>query len=230
MKELQQIVNEQINTMISTGAIEQMIAEKLNATIKECVSDTMRSYGDFAKSIKGKIEESFNASLSEITIPEYNQFISDVVIESYTEAMNTTAKAHMKALLDEKLAPVPKEMTAQALLDEIQKHWADDVRQYGHEEIEIEWEESDNAIFLKAIHPEHDWNFIKVTCYNHREPDSKTYHIGYINQDDKAISGCITGATYALGLAGFFYKLYCAQTKITGFDSVYGENIYVGWD
>ncbi|MCX9562876.1 hypothetical protein IG518_10180, partial [Vibrio cholerae] len=53
MKELQQIVNEQINTMITNGAIEQMIADKLNVTVKECINEAMRSYGDFGKSIKG---------------------------------------------------------------------------------------------------------------------------------------------------------------------------------
>ncbi|MBT2917735.1 hypothetical protein [Vibrio anguillarum] len=230
MKELQQIVNEQINAMISAGAIEQMISEKLQETMKDSVNQAMRSHSDFGKSIQAKIEESINASLKHVTIPEYNKFISDVVMESYTEAMNATAKAHMKELLDEKLAPVPKEMTAQALLKEIQSYWGEHARSNGHDEIEIQWEEHDSAIYLKAIHPEHDWKFITITCYNHGEPDSKTYHIGYINEDDKTISGCITGATYALGLAGFFYKLYCAQTKITGFDSVYGENIYVGWD
>lgn len=83
---IQTIVNEQINSLIGSGAIEQMIAEKFNSTVKECVSEAMRSYGDFGKSIKAKIEESINASLSEITIPEYNKFISEVVMENYTEA------------------------------------------------------------------------------------------------------------------------------------------------
>ncbi|CAH8235505.1 hypothetical protein [Vibrio aestuarianus] len=229
MKELQQIVNEQINAMISAGAIEQMISEKLQETMKNGVDKALSSYGDFGKSIQAKIEASINASLNQVTIPEYNKFICDVVLESYTEAMNATAKARMKELLDEKLAPVPKEMKAQALLDEIQSYWGEDAHSNGNDEIEIQWEEHNSAIYLKAIHPD-DITFIKISFYNHCEPDSKTYHIGYINEDDQTISGCITGATHALGLAGFFYKLYCAGTKVTGFDAVYGENIYFGQD
>ena len=230
MKELQQIVNEQINTMITNGAIETMIATKLNETIKECVNDAMRSYSDFGKTIKEKIEEAINADLSSVTIPEYNTFISQLVLESYTETMNEQGKAHMKELLDKHLAPVPKEITAQDLLDKVKSYWADEARQNGHEEIEIEWEQQDTAIYMKVKHPEYDWQFIKVTFYNHSEADTNTYHIGYINEDDKTISGCITGATHAMGLAGYFYKLYCAGTKITGFSKVYGEDIYVGWD
>ncbi|WP_332404513.1 hypothetical protein [Vibrio metschnikovii] len=230
MKELQQIVNEQINTMITNGAIEELIANKLSSTVSECIDDAMKSYGNFGKAIKSKIEESINASLSQITIPEYNKFICDAFMESYVQAMNDTAKSQMKEILDKVLAPVPKEITAQDLIDEIKSYWGDSARENHHEEIEIQWEQSDNAIYLKVINPEHDWESIKVTFYNHREADSSTYHIGYINEDDKTISGCITGATHALGLAGFFYKLYCNNTKITGFSRVYGEDIYVGWD
>ncbi len=230
MKELLQIVNEQINTMITNGSIEQMIAEKLNSTINECVSDAMRSYGAFGKSIKLKIEESINASLSQVTIPEYNKFISDMVMESYTLAMNETSKAHMKELLDQHLAPVEKEMTAQKLLENIEGYWQNEAREHGHEEIGIEWERRNGAIYMKVVHPEYNWKSITLTFYSHNEDNSNIYHIGYINEDKKQISGCITGATYALGLAGFFYKLYCAQTKITGFDDVYGDDIYVGFD
>ena len=230
MKELQQIVNEQINAMIMSGSIEQMIAQKLNATINECVSDAMRSYGEFGKSIKLKIEESINASLSQVTIPEYNKFISDIVMESYTQAMNETSKAHMKELLDQHLAPVEKEMTAQKLLEKIEGYWQDEAREHGYEEIGIEWERRGGAIYMKVIHPEYNWKSITLTFYSHNEDNSDIYRIGYINEDKKQISGCRTGATYALGLAGFFYKLYCAQTKITGFDDVYGDDIYVGFD
>lgn len=230
MKELQQIVNEQINAMITNGDIETMIATKLNETIKECVSDAMRSYGDFSKTIKAKIEEAINADLSNITIPEYNTFISQLVLESYTTTMNEQGKAHMKELLDEHLAPVPKEITAQGLLNKVKEYWGDSAREDGHEEIEIEWEEGSTAIYMKVKNPVWDNQFIKVTFYNHREADSNTYHIGYINEDDQAISGCISGATHAMGLAGYFYKLYCAGTKITELSKVFGDDIYVGFD
>ncbi len=230
MKELQQIVNEQINVIVTSGSIEQMIAEKLNATIKESVRETMQSYGSFGKSIKSKIEESINSSLSNITIPEYNKFICEMVMECYTQAMNETSKAHIKELLDKHLAPVAKEMTAQQLLEQIEQYWQEDARENDHHKINIAWNRRTKAIYMKAINPEYEDQSIEVTFYNHREDDSNTYHIGYINEDKKQISGCITGATYALGLAGFFYKLYCAQTKITGFDDVYGDDIYVGFD
>ncbi len=54
--------------------------------------------------------------------------------------------------------------------------------------------------------------------------------VGYISEDSRTISGCITGATYAKGLAGYFYKLYCMETKITNFDEVFGDSVYVGYD
>ncbi|MBU2713700.1 hypothetical protein [Zooshikella harenae] len=115
MKELQEIVNEQINSMITTGAIEEMIAERLNSCIKECVKNSMESYSEFGRDIKDKINVSLCNALAHVSLPEYNKFVSDVVIESYGQVLETEAKKHLKALLVKSLGSVPESIKASDL-------------------------------------------------------------------------------------------------------------------
>ncbi|USD68100.1 hypothetical protein [Vibrio sp. SCSIO 43136] len=230
MKELQDIVSNQIAAMIEDGTVEEMIKNKLQSTIQDVISDSMRSYGDFGKGIRSKVDESLNASLSKVSLPEYNKFIADTILESYAEGLNAHAKEQVKSILDEKLAPAPKVISAGELLATIGRHWEDDARNNGHEEIEVEWDSRENTICITATHPEYDWKKVKVTLYNHSQDNKRNYTIGYINEDNRTISGCITGATHGYGVSGYLYKLYCAGTVITELDDEYGESIYVGFD
>ncbi|MGI0120113.1 hypothetical protein [Zooshikella sp. RANM57] len=225
MKELQQIVNDQINSMITTGTIEEMIATRLNSCIEECVKNAMESYSEFGKAIKRKVDVSLSNALAHVTLPEYNKFVSDVVIELYGQALETESKKHLEALLAKSLSPVPESIKASDLLEEVRAFWELDAEE--HEYIELDWEDSNSAMFVKFNHPKYDFKSLEITCYNHGEQSDKHYHIGYINdQINGQISGPVCKSTYATGLAGYLYRLYCARTVITDFDEVYGENIY----
>ncbi|MCC2521048.1 hypothetical protein [Vibrio coralliilyticus] len=228
MKELSEIVNNQISSMINDGAIEEMIQERLNQAIKDSVDQSMRSYGDFGKALEAKVSESLNHALQNVTLPEYNQFIANAVSEAFIETLNENGKARVLDILNNKLGPTPKEITATELLEQIGSYWRDEANTHGHEEIEINWNETDGSYYLEIVHPEYSWQTIKVTFYDHRTPGK--YHIGYINEDKGTISGCISGATHALGLAGYLYQLYCAGTTVTGLADEFGSNIYIGWD
>lgn len=228
MKELSEIVNTQITSMIEGGAIEEMIAERLNTAIKEAIDGSMRGYGDFGKAIKEKIESSLNHAIDNVTFPEYNKFVSDVALEAYGEVLNGQAKNQITNMIKEQLEPVPLEITAQDLMDKISSFWGDDCRHEGHDEIEIEWNDG-SGVHLKIIHPEYDWQTIKISCYDHNDTD--TFHIGYIYESSKGkLSGTLDGATQCNSLANYLYKLYCAQTQITNIGDVYGDNIYIGRD
>ncbi len=129
--------------------------------------------------------------------------------------------------MNDELSPAPEELNAQDMLEEVKRCWKESAHEAGADEIEIDWDEhGGDSIFMTLKHPEYEFDNIRVAFYNFREPDGK-YHIGYINEGDKRISGSITGATHAMGLAGYFYKLYCRKTKITDLQNIYGDNIDV---
>ncbi len=228
MKELHEVVNSHITSMIENGALNDIIAERLNQAIKESVDDSMRSYGNFGKALKEKMNASLNHALKNVTFPEYNKFVSDVAIQAYSDVLNEQTKPQVTETIKNYLEPVPKEITAQNLLDKVAEYWRQTCNEEGHEEIEIEWSDS-HGMHLKIKHPEYDWETIKISCYDHR--DAGIFSIGYLSEERSGcLSGTLNGATHNNGLRGYLYKLYCAGTTISGFDAVYGESVHIGWD
>ena len=227
MKEIQQVVSDKINAMVIDGSIQQMIEEKLEGLVSECISQSMRSYGEFGQALKQAVDHSIGTTISRVSLPEYNKFVAELVTESYQAALKKEAADHLKILLDEQLKPVPTEITAAEILKEIEEYWIEDARQTDHEEIKLDWKQSDSAIYLTIKHPEHDFNSIELSLYNYRQSEGR-YYIGYISENERHISGGLSGATHAMGLVGYFYKLYCRETKISGLNEVFGDNIDVG--
>ncbi|UTV26415.1 hypothetical protein [Photobacterium atrarenae] len=226
MKELNEIVTTKLTAMIDDGSIEKMIEGQLESLMQDTIKSAMRSYGDFGKSLTKSIEDSIGISLHEVSFPEYNHFVAQLVQEKYGQALNQHAAPLLEKLLNDELNPVPAELNAQKMLDEVKSCWEDDARSEGHDVIEIEWSEHNTAIYMTLKHPEHEDDNLRITFYNHGETEGQ-YHIGYINEGEQRISGSITGATHAMGLAGYFYKLYCRRTKISGLKDVFGDNIDV---
>ena len=228
MKELHEVVNSHITSMIENGALNDIITERLNQAIKESVNDAMRSYGDFGKALKEKMNASLNHAIENVTFPEYNKFVSEVAIEAYNDVLNEQTKPQITEAIQQFLVPIPKDITAQDLLDKIAEYWREPCNEEGHEYIEIEWSDS-HGMHLKIKHPEYDWKTIKISCYDHRTPG--VFTIGYLFEDKSGcLSGTLNGATHSDGLRGYLYKLYCTGTTISGFDAVYGESVYIGWD
>ncbi|NAW63969.1 hypothetical protein [Photobacterium halotolerans] len=227
MKELQTIVQSQIESMIQSGAIEEMIQTRLNTAIKDSIDTAMRSYGDFGKSLEAKISESLNGAINNVSLPEYNKFIADTVHECYGSLLSEEMKPKLQELLEHKLSAVPDEISFDAICEQVKLAWGDECRGNGHEEIEIQHSSRNTAYEFKFVHPEYESESITITCYNH---SGDGFTIGYINEDRREISSSITGATHAMGIAGFFYRLYCNKTKITGLDEGIESSIYFGWD
>jgi len=225
MKELNDIVTTKLTTMIDDGSIEKMIEERLEKLMQETIKSAMESYSDFGKSLTKTIENSIGTSLNQVSFPEYNHFVAQLVQEKYGQALDQHAATLLEELLKDELSPVPEELDAQVLMNKIQECWEDGAHN-NNGVIDIDWAESESGIYMTINHPEYDWQSIKISFFNHGEKNCQ-YHIGYINEGDKRISGSITGATHAMGLAGYFYKLYCRKTKITGLQNIYGDNIDV---
>lgn len=226
MKELNEIVTTKLAAMIDDGSIEKMIEERLESLMQDTIKSAMQSYSDFGKSLTKSIEDSIGISLHKVSFPEYNHFVAQLVQEKYGQALDQHAAPLLEELLKDALSPVPVELNAQKMLDEVKRCWEDDARSEGHDVIEIEWSKQRIAIYMTLKHPEYEDDTLRITFYSFGETEDQ-YHIGYINEGDKRISGSITGATNAIGLAGYFYKLYCRQTKISGLMDVFGQNIEV---
>lgn len=212
MKELSEVVSAKINEMIETGKVEEMIADKLEETIKESVNSAMRSYSDFGKAITDKISESIQTAGRDIKIPSYNRFIADVVTEKFTQVLEENAASHLAEVIEESIPAIKKEAKASDLISYIQERWSDEARENDRDTLEIESEENSDGTALYVTLKKPNEDYIKVSFYNFRNQGA--WHIGYINERDNVITGrpINIAATYMDDVTKRLYQYYAMQT------------------
>ena len=219
MKELNEVVSAHLNQMCTDGTLENMIQEQSEALVKTLVSRSMESYGSFGKAIQAKIDESLQDALNNVTLPEYNRFIAETLINAYENAINEQSAGKIKEFLDVTFKPVNAVITADDFFEGIKeaaKGWGDIEDQY---EIELQWEGDDDHSRIEIIIADST----RITLYDHREKGE--HYIGYLSNNNYVFSGPIFNSTHCFGIDAYLYKLYCAQTSITGLRRAYGNNI-----
>lgn len=217
MKELNGLIIARMNNMTESGAIQQLIDKQLEDSVKEILKDSLRSYSDFGKAIKEKLSESLAGAVEKVTFPEYNKFISDAVVECVSSHMGAEVVAGIQENLKEILQPVPKQIGGTEFLERLGRFF----------EFESNCVESDDGLYISpkwnmnddetAIYMSVDGEF-KVTFYDFKKDGS--WYIGYIESGSgRHITADLGGATHAMGVIGFLYKLYCTGTTFAGIDA-----------
>lgn len=234
MKELNELTAQKMQQFCTDGTLEGMIEDSLKKMLKDQVDSAIRSYSDFGKAIGEKIEASVGASLSQVSLPEYNNFIAHTVVSAFESNLKAQAQKQIVEVIEDKLTPVPKEMVFEVFSEQIKSYWGEDSLNNGHDTIDIEWDADDagERIELKLIHPEYDWYNTKVTFYRHKGMSAtKGWYIGYLYNDQKGrISDSITASTQCHDLLAWLYKMYAARTEIMDLDHCIGDSVYIGHD
>jgi translation elongation factor EF-G len=232
MKELNQIVTEKTALMINDGTIENMISERLESTIKDSIESAMRSYSDFGKAITEKIEASIQNAARKVEIPEYNQFIKQVVMDKFSQVLEENAVSHLAELIEKALPPISKEAKASHLMDRIREAWEGEAREHNKQEIEISVDENDSGevLYVTFNHPEYNFYSVKATFYNFGRNGNTTWHIGYINEGGKAVTGRSSkGASiHRNSVTDLLFQYYAMGTEFE-MDEEF-ESIDVGYD
>ncbi|WP_299946653.1 hypothetical protein [uncultured Microbulbifer sp.] len=221
MNEIQQLVSTGLENYIKDGRLKEAINKKLEKTIESVLDSALREYSDFGKVLAENIKEQLSVSASQISLPEYNKYISDMVGELYTSVLHEQANDHLKPLIEKALTPVPKEISASQLLEEIESSWKEE--EWAYDEIKLDWKESEHAIYLTLNHPEHSWESVRISLF--KDEGENGYRICYLNQDGKTYRRGPQAHTHNYGLIGYLFKLYCRETLITGIEEIYGHSI-----
>ncbi|WP_299262961.1 hypothetical protein [uncultured Psychrosphaera sp.] len=217
MKELAQIVNESIGKMIEDGSIEKMIQTKIETTVAEIVNDSMKSYSDFGKDIKSKIEESIKLSRG-WTLPSYNNFIIEQVKNRFSDVVKSAALTNIDEILKEEFPVIEGVQSADLIIDYVKRQWKEDAfKSNGEIELSAEFGDSETSMVVKLKHPEYDWYDITLTLYNHDEKG--VWKIGYINENSLSggrkteVTQNPTAATYASNIGLFLLNLYAQKVE-----------------
>lgn len=225
MKELNDLIIARMNNMTESGAIEKMIDAQLQESVKGILKDSLRSYSDFGKSVTEKLEASLAGAVSKVSFPEYSHFISTAVVDCVSAHMSDQVVAGIQEQIGEILQPVPKEIKGSVMLRKIGQFFEHDSCGVEFEDspyIPVEWSINDDntAVHMKAN------GLFKVTFYDHK--NNGQWYIGYIeDENERRITADLGGATRAMGVIGYLYKLYCTGTIIEDIDSCCDDEEYI---
>ena len=140
---LAETVNETLVEMIEGDVVKEIIQKQLESTITDVVSDSMRSYSDFGKVIKEKINQVVNIAASNVELPEYTKFVSGVVIEQFDKVLHEQAKTQLEKLINKELGALNQDsITCSQLFDKLRSSFESDEHQ-DERDISVEVTRSD---------------------------------------------------------------------------------------
>lgn len=225
MKELNDLIVARMNNMTESGVVEKLIDAQLQDSIKNILSESLRSYSDFGKEIKAKLDESLAGAVSKVSFPEYNKYVSDAVVRCVSEHFSAEVVSSIQERIKDELQPAPKEIKGSVMLRELGRFFDHDSPGVEFEDspyIPINWSinDSNTAIYMKVN------DLFKVTFYDHK--NNGQWFIGYIeDESEMRITADLGGATHAHGVIGYLYKLYCTGTIIEDIDVCCDHEEYI---
>ncbi|WP_174908042.1 hypothetical protein [Burkholderia diffusa] len=125
MKDLEQVVASAFSNIVSAGAIEKAIEEKLTKTITSIIDSELQSYSDFGKQLSEHVKKAVQVDFSKLGIPGYNDLILKIIRQRVDANLNEQIGKHVTSQLDELLAPAPEEVKLSELVADFIKFQAD---------------------------------------------------------------------------------------------------------
>lgn len=227
MIEIAEVIARETKTMAQDGTIEGFIKDELKKTIAKGIEDALRSYSDFGKVIGEKINESVQTASRGVNLPQYNQFIQEVVVSQFEKILRREAVEHLSGLIGKIIEPVEKATTSSKILREIEDAIADEMRESGEEVIQIEEKGNPEGTARHVTIKGPYGDKLRVTFYNFHRDDEDLWHIGYINKDGTPITGGVmrAAAVHLDTLDSIFFKYYAMGTKIDMDEEFYSINL-----
>lgn len=110
MQQLSEAVNSALDTMITGGVIETLIADRLEKTIASVVDDAFKNYSDFGKSLTKAITENLQVDFKKLDLATYHDFILKYVQRQLDASLLAKAEIEIGANLKGMLDSVPAEV------------------------------------------------------------------------------------------------------------------------
>lgn len=224
--------NEVLSEMITDGSFKEIIRKQLNETITNIASNAMRSYSDFGKALESKINEVVHTAAHGIQLPEYNKFVSDIVVEEFDKVLNEQSKTQIQEALREELGELRQDViSCSDIQNRLQKIYESSDYQ-DSKEIKVCFENDGDGWAKLTIESEDDSEKITVRFTTFHKQENYSY-IGWMETGDWSTNNTATdkygfGSNVRGELTKYLYRLYCAKSKIDLSDWGEFEDFTVG--
>lgn len=207
--DLKELVINSFDNIAAGDFIQKTIEEKLKDSIKRSIDDIFGSWSEFSKDLKKNIENTVKVSMSDLSLPEYNKIILNIINSYVDECIYKEGLEKMKADLSQMLVG-KTECTLSEIVEKLKNEFKDDAK-------EEEWGE------ITLIVDDKDQWFTHI--YLDKEPDKSKYEcstrimtykgeISSVEYKDKNFDKqFFIGKLY--GYEKLLFNLYASKSKLT---------------
>lgn len=223
--------NQVLSDMVEDGTLKNIIREQLVSTIKDITESSMRSYSDFGKALSEKINEVILTSASSIELPEYNKFVSDVVVECFDTILQEQAKPQLQELVTSELGCIDSSViTCAQIMEKIRTIYEIDDYE-NSQEVSVSFEDDGDGWFKLVVENESECDKVTIRGTTFYKDEQHSY-IAYMEsgswKPDSSNSKYTFGTNIRGELCKYLYRLYCAKSKLDLSDSYNFEGFTVG--
>ena len=121
--DLSKSVEEKLQSMISTGKLDEIISGQIEGMIQNVVRDVFSSYGDVSKQFKEIVKERIKIDFDRINFGEYNHNMSTIIKKMVESELTRLGTEKFKEALDTMLTDnIPKNMKLSELMNKFKEH------------------------------------------------------------------------------------------------------------
>lgn len=215
MKELQQVVNNKMQSMISDGAIEKLVQDGVEQAIATAISSQFKSYGSITMQIEESIEKGLRIKTEDLPFETYNEQMLVIIKTKLGKMFQGQAAERFLGEIDKTLAPAPKEMPISEFVETVVSFWktdepwdADNLDDYATVEAEP-WRGDPKDITLKM------WKQKENTYSRSCSADLDLFILG--GQVRLSHNQSYNPTSFSEH-ESFVFKLYAAGTILTGIE------------
>ncbi|OMF72512.1 hypothetical protein BK143_09600 [Paenibacillus peoriae] len=152
---LNNLVNDAMQTIQKDGFVEDVIKKQLEVTIKKVVEEYFGSYGDFRKELEKQVKEQLQIDMNKLGISGYNLMVLNEVKSQLETAIHIQGVQKIKENMEKMLVGIKPEYKLSELVEAMKKDENEDHDKDG-EEIGFMLERSDHGYTHIYIDPESD--------------------------------------------------------------------------
>ena len=204
-----------ISEFIASEKMNEIINKQIETSISGIFKDTFCSYSDTTKAIKKHIESSIKIDFQQIELAEYNVMITDMLKVLIHKHMKEAAEVVLVKEIEKILAPAPKELTVQGLLDILLEEWRDEAREDccsdfdDHAKVEIKESKYSKSKTIKM------WKKEKTSSYSSLNTPDLDIYILESGKISMITSAKQNFGTINYGAEAQIYQMYAAGTIVT---------------
>lgn len=113
-----------LDKIVASGAIEEMIEQRIAASIKQVLDEALGKYSDFGAQLKAAVAGSLQIN-GDLDLPSYNHAVLQIVRAQVEGQTHAALQQQVAERMAELLKPPPESITLEELVDQYREYLAE---------------------------------------------------------------------------------------------------------